>query len=56
LATEDLVLVLDVNRHYQPWLVPTPRLHEAVNTTDRVNGRPRGLLRIESVPLPTTPL
>jgi hypothetical protein len=46
LAEEDLVLVLDVNRSFQPWLVPTERLHQAVDTVDGVNGKRRGLLRI----------
>ena len=47
LADRDLVLVVDVNRKYQPWLVPTARLYEAVDTIDRSSGKKRGLLRIE---------
>ena len=46
LAEEDLVLVLDVNRSFQPWLVPTERLHQAVDTVDHVSGKRRGLLRM----------
>jgi phytochelatin synthase len=47
LADRDLVLVLDVNRHYRPWLVSTERLFEAVDTVDRATGKKRGLLRVE---------
>ncbi|MFL5260999.1 MAG: phytochelatin synthase family protein [Anaeromyxobacteraceae bacterium] len=47
LADRDLVLVLDVNRHYQPWLVSTERLFRAVDTVDRATGKKRGLLRVE---------
>ena len=47
LADRDLVLVVDVNKKYQPWLVPTARLFEAVDTVDRATGKKRGLLRIE---------
>lgn len=47
LAAEDLVLVLDVNDKYKPWLVPTARLHEAIDTVDKSSGQKRGLLRIE---------
>jgi hypothetical protein len=47
LAAEDLVLVLDVNEKYKPWLVPLPRLHEAIDTVDKQSGQKRGLLRIE---------
>jgi hypothetical protein len=39
LADEDLVLVMDVNAHYQPWLVKTDRLFEAMNTFDGPNKR-----------------
>lgn len=44
---EDLVFVLDVNSSYGPWLVPTARLFEAMNTVDSSSGQPRGLLRFE---------
>lgn len=47
LAEEDLVLVLDVNAKYKPWLVKTERLFAAVNTVDRASKKKRGLLRIE---------
>lgn len=47
LAAEDLVLVVDVNKSYQPWLVPTARLFAAVDTIDKQTGKKRGLLRIE---------
>ena len=45
LETEDLVFVLDVNRHYRPWLVERLRLFTAINTLDGDNKR--GLLMIE---------
>lgn len=47
LEAEDLAFVLDVNEHYQPWLVPAPRLYEAMHTVDPSSGALRGLLRIE---------
>jgi hypothetical protein len=47
LAAEDLVLVVDVNQKYKPWLVPTARLFAAVDTVDKSTGKKRGLLRIE---------
>lgn len=47
LADEDLVLVLDVNAKYKPWLVKTERLHAAMDTVDPSSGKKRGLLRIE---------
>ncbi len=47
LAAEDLVLVLDVNEKYKPWLVKSERLFEAMNTTDKGAGKKRGLLVIE---------
>jgi len=45
LEAQDLVLVLDVNENFKPWLVKTERLYRAVDTLD--NGKKRGLLRIE---------
>lgn len=45
LEAEDLVLVLDVNESFKPWLVKSERLFEAVDTAD--SGKKRGLLRIE---------
>jgi hypothetical protein len=47
LADEDLVLVLDVNRKYGPWLVKPERLYQAMNTLDRGAEKKRGLLSIE---------
>lgn len=52
LEHEDLVLVLDVNRAYQPWLVSTERLFEAVDTADASSGQKRGLLVIDVAPTP----
>jgi hypothetical protein len=45
LEPEDLVLVLDVNAKFKPWLVTSERLFKAVDTGDA--GKKRGLLRIE---------
>jgi len=45
LEDEDLVLVLDVNENFKPWLVKSERLFKAVDTGD--TGQKRGLLRIE---------
>jgi hypothetical protein len=45
LESEDLVLVLDVNKDYQPWLIERSRLFAATNTFDGT--RKRGLLLIE---------
>jgi hypothetical protein len=45
LADEDLVLVLDVNAKYEPWLVKTDRLFTAIDTLD--GDRKRGLLLLE---------
>ncbi|HWX79836.1 MAG TPA: phytochelatin synthase family protein [Steroidobacteraceae bacterium] len=47
LVDQDLVLVLDVNRKYGPWLVKSARLFEAMNTVDSGTGKKRGLLLIE---------
>jgi hypothetical protein len=47
LAEEDLVLVLDVNQKYGPWLVSSARLYEAMNTIDPQTRQKRGLLLIE---------
>jgi hypothetical protein len=46
LEAEDLVLVLDVNEKFKPWLVERPRLYDAMNTVD--GDKKRGLLRIEA--------
>jgi phytochelatin synthase len=45
LESEDLVLVLDVNEKFKPWLVERSRLYDAMNTLD--GAKKRGLLRIE---------
>jgi phytochelatin synthase len=47
LAGEDLVLVLDVNSKYRPWLVRPDRLYQAMDTIDRSTGKKRGLLLVE---------
>jgi hypothetical protein len=47
LNQEDLVLVLDVNEKYGPWLVKPDRLYEAMNTVDAMVQKKRGLLLIE---------
>ncbi|MBL8913754.1 MAG: phytochelatin synthase [Archangium sp.] len=47
LETEDLVLVLDVNAGYGPWLVSAQKLFDAVNTFDRGDGQSRGLARFD---------
>jgi Phytochelatin synthase len=47
LMNEDLVLVLDVNEKYGPWLVKSERLFEAMNTVDTGTQKKRGLLLIE---------
>jgi hypothetical protein len=45
LEAEDLVLVLDVNEKFKPWLVKSERLFKAIDTAD--SDKKRGLLRIE---------
>jgi phytochelatin synthase len=47
LVDEDLVLILDVNRDYGPWLAKSERLYEAMNTLDTGAGKKRGMLLIE---------
>jgi hypothetical protein len=44
LASEDLVLVGDVNASYRPYLAPTERLWRAADTVDSDTGKERGLL------------
>lgn len=46
LEAEDLVFVGDVNEDFQPFLVSSERLLEAMNTTDTSTGKMRGLLRV----------
>lgn len=43
LEAEDLVLVLDVNGGFGPWLVDAERLFDAMNTGDWSGGKTRGL-------------
>ena len=45
LEAEDLVLVLDVNPNFGPWLIELPRLYDAVDTL--AGEKKRGLLLIE---------
>lgn len=47
LEAEDLVFVLDVNRSFQPWLVPTERLWAAMRTIDGSTKQERGLIVYE---------
>jgi hypothetical protein len=47
LSQEDLVLVLDVNQKYGPWLVKPERLYESMSTVDTTAQKRRGLLLIE---------
>ncbi len=47
LNQEDLVLVLDVNKKYGPWLVKSDQLYAAMNTVDATAHKKRGLLLIE---------
>jgi hypothetical protein len=46
LEDRDLVFVLDVNEHFQPFLVDARRLFDAMNTTDSASGKSRGLLSL----------
>ena len=45
LEKEDLVLVLDVNKAFKPWLVERKRLYDAMNTLD--GEKKRGMLVVE---------
>jgi hypothetical protein len=47
LEPEDLVLVLDVNDKFGPWLVSTQRLYAAMDTIDGSSGKKRGLIVLE---------
>lgn len=47
LVAEDLVFVGDVNAYFQPFLVPTARLYEAMDTIDSDGNLKRGLLLVE---------
>ena len=44
LAEQNLVLVLDVNANYKPFLVDARRLFEAMDTVDASSSKKRGLL------------
>jgi hypothetical protein len=48
LAEADLVFVGDVNEDFRPFLVPSARLFEAMNTIDTFNDKKRGLLRVDA--------
>ncbi len=47
LEAEDLVLVLDVNAAFGPWLVSSERLFRAMDSVDSSSGKKRGLLVFE---------
>jgi hypothetical protein len=47
LEAEDLVLVLDVNAAFKPWLIERERLFSAMDTIDGDGDKKRGLLLIE---------
>jgi hypothetical protein len=47
LREDDLVLVLDVNAEYEPWLVKADRLFTAMDTVDSSTRRKRGLVLVE---------
>jgi Phytochelatin synthase len=47
LEDRDLVFVLDVNKRFGPWLVPSERLFQAMNSPDSSTGTLRGLLLIQ---------
>lgn len=49
LADRDLVFVLDVLERYRPFLVPSRRLYEAMDTVDRETGKKRGLLQVQKI-------
>lgn len=51
LEEHDLVFVLDVLDEYRPFLVPTERLYESMDTMDSESGRKRGLLVFKNVHL-----
>ncbi len=47
LESEDLVFVLDTNKRFGPWLVPSERLFQAMTAPDPRTGLARGLLLIQ---------
>ncbi|MCP5420129.1 MAG: phytochelatin synthase [Gammaproteobacteria bacterium] len=54
LEDHDLVFVLDVLEEYRPFLVPSERLYEAMNTLDMETGKKRGLIRVRPSVAPST--
>jgi hypothetical protein len=46
LEDRDLVLVLDVNEDFKPWLVERERLFRAIDTVDSFSKRKRGLVLV----------
>lgn len=47
LEDRDLVFVLDVNKRFGPWLVPSERLFRAMSSVDSGSRQERGLLLIQ---------
>lgn len=47
LEADDLVLVLDVNEDFGPWLVKAERLFRAMDSVDSSSGKKRGLIVFE---------
>jgi hypothetical protein len=47
LEAEDMVLILDVNEAFKPWLIERERLFSAMDTIDGDGDKKRGLLLIE---------
>lgn len=47
LVARDLVLVIDVNAKYRPWLASSERLYRAVRTVDGATDQERGLLVLQ---------
>jgi hypothetical protein len=50
LPERDLVFVGDVNDDYRPWLAPSARVFEALDTVDSATGKKRGLLLVSLPP------
>lgn len=50
LPERDLVFVGDVNADYRPWLAPSARVFEALDTVDSATGKKRGLLLVTIPP------
>jgi hypothetical protein len=47
LPEQDLVLVLDTNQTFEPWLVDADRLFQAMDSVDSSSGKKRGMLLVE---------